>query len=106
MERTELPEPVQPGTWSRRSRQLWFHATWTAVIVVGVAATSISLALTKPGPNDCEGIGFGCELYGGDAALFAAVFVVPLAIGLLLVGNGIIAFVAWLVGRAHRDRSN
>jgi hypothetical protein len=83
---------------------LWFQAIWTAVIVVGVAAMLIAIAMTKPGPDDCEGIGFGCELYGGDAALFNAIFVVPLAIGLVLVGNGIIAFVWWLARRAHRDR--
>jgi hypothetical protein len=107
MERTEVPKPVQQGTtWSTRSWQLWLHALWTVLIVGGVIAVLISLALSKPGPDDCEGIGWGCNLYGGDAALFAAIFLVPHAIGLVLVGNVIIAVAGWLSGkrRAERDR--
>jgi hypothetical protein len=36
--------------------------------------------LSKPPPGQCEGIGWGCNLYGGDAALVAAIFVVPIAL--------------------------
>jgi hypothetical protein len=66
------------------------------------AAILVAAALTKPPPGQCEGIGWGCNLYGGDAAAFAAIFVVPIALALLLGGNAIIA----LVGRAVRKSSN
>jgi hypothetical protein len=64
------------------------------------AAILITVALSKAPPGKCEGIGWGCNLYGGDAALFEAIFLVPVALALVVVGNFVIA----LGGRAVRKR--
>ena len=91
---------TESGARSRRA-QRWVHGIWTVLIVGAAAAILIGAALSKPGPDDCEGIGWGCNLYGGAAALFDAIVVVPIALLLLLVGNGIIA----VVGRLARKRA-
>jgi hypothetical protein len=90
------------GGMKARGRQKWVHLVFT-IIVVGLAASIlITAALSKPPPGRCEGIGWGCNLYGGDAALLDAVFVVPMALALLVVGNVFIA----LAGRTLRKRAN
>jgi hypothetical protein len=60
------------------------------------------VALSKPPTGQCEGIGWGCNLYGGDAALFDAILLVPIALAFVLMGNAAIA----LVGKAVRNRSH
>ena len=89
-----------------RSRhwQAWTHAVWTLLIAGAAAATLLSVALSKTPPGQCEGIGWGCSLHGRDAALFAAIFVVPIALAMLVLGNAIIAVVAWLVRRESASR--
>jgi hypothetical protein len=92
------------GVRSRsRRRQVIVHVVWTILVVAAAAFVLLSIASTRPKPGQCEGIGWGCNLYGGDAAFFAAFFVVPIALALVLVGNAIIAFLGWLVRKpAHR----
>ena len=90
------------GLMRSRRRQGWVHVTFTIVVVGFTASILITAALSKPPPGRCEGIGWGCNLYGGDAALFEAIFLVPIALLLLLVGNAIIAG----VGRAVRKKPN
>ena len=68
--------------------------TWSLVIVAATAALLLAIAQsTKAQPGECNGIGFGCSLHGKDAAGFAAIFVVPVALALLVVGNAVIAFI-------------
>jgi threonine/homoserine efflux transporter RhtA len=57
--------------------------------------------MSKPPQGQCEGIGWGCNVYGGDAAFFAAIVVIPIALTLLFIGNILIA----VVGSAMRRRS-
>jgi uncharacterized membrane protein len=85
-----------------RHRQAWIHAVWTLLIAGAATATLLSVALSKTPPGQCEGIGWGCSLHGGDAALFVAIFVVPIALVMLILGNAIIAVVAWLLRRRAR----
>ena len=89
---------------ARPSKAWILHAAWS-VLVAGVAvAILLSAALSKPEPGQCEGIGWGCSLYGGDAAAFDAIVVVPIALAALAVGNVAISVVAWLVRRSNRAR--
>jgi hypothetical protein len=88
--------------WRSRRRQRWVHLVFTIVVVGLTASLLITAALSNPPPGRCEGIGWGCNLYGGDAALFEAIFFIPIALALLVIGNAVIA----LVGRAKRRRSS
>jgi hypothetical protein len=80
--------------------------TFSVVIVVSAAILSLAIAqVTKADPGDCSGIGFGCSLHGWDAAGFAAIFVIPAALAILVVGNVIIAVVA-SAARNSANRQN
>jgi hypothetical protein len=87
----------------RRPSKAWIlHAAWSALVAGVAVASLLSAALSKPGPGQCEGIGWGCSLYGGDAAAFDAIFIVPIALAALVVGNVAISVVARLVRRRRR----
>jgi hypothetical protein len=90
------------GRVCRGHWQKWLHIAWTVIVVGLTAAILITAALSKPPPGHCDGIGWGCSLYGGDEALFEAIFLVPIALGLVVVGNAVIA----VVGRTVRKRSH
>ncbi len=71
--------------------------------MLGLAAfILIAAALSKPPPGQCEGIGWGCNLYGADAAAFDAIFVVPIALALVILGNAFIWLIGWAVDRSQR----
>ena len=78
------------------------HLVFTMLVVGLAASVLLAEALSKPPPGACEGIGWGCNVYGTDAAFFAALFVVPVTLMMLLVGNALIAVVA----RASRKRAH
>ncbi len=94
---------VRPG---KRRGQARVHVIWTVVVVGAAAFVLLAVASTRPKAGQCEGIGWGCNLYGSDAALFAAVFVVPIALALLLVGNVIIATVGSLLRQRTKPATN
>jgi len=71
------------------------HLLWLVVVAGTVALTLVHVAqVTKARPGDCDGIGFGCSLHGADAAVFAALYVVPIALVVLALGHTIIALIA------------
>ena len=78
------------------------HLLWLVVVAGTVALTLVHVAqVTKARPGDCDGIGFGCSLHGVDAAGFAAIFVVPIALVVMAIGHVTIA----LIARAAAARS-
>jgi len=71
------------------------HLLWLVVVAGTVALTLVHVAqVTKARPGDCDGIGFGCSLHGADAVVFAALYVVPIALVVLALGHTIIALIA------------
>jgi hypothetical protein len=80
--------------------------TWSLVIVAATTALLLAIAhATKAQPGECNGIGFGCSLHGKDAAGFAAIFVVPAALALLVIGNAVIAVIGWASRRDENTRT-
>jgi len=77
------------------------HVVWASVVIGVVAIVLLAVAQTEnPNPADqCEGIGWGCQLYGGDLAGFVAMFLVPIALVILLIGHFLILW------RGDRDDS-
>jgi len=92
-----MPRPLRaprrppPGTPTRLRPYLVFHG------IVVVVATTILVALgSRDRPEGaCSGIGFGCQLWGADLAGFAALFIVPIALAVMLLGHLFIALFHW-----------
>lgn len=82
------------------------HLLWFVVVAGTAALLLVHVAqITKARPGECDGIGFGCSLHGADAAGFAAIAVVPIALLVLALGHAIIAVVAYRATRGERQRA-
>ena len=70
-------------TW----RRPWFPWTISAATIASALPIGALLAAANPMPEGaCSGIGFGCSLYGWDAAGFALmIFGIPFAVVLAVV---------------------
>lgn len=70
------------------------HLVWFLFVTGATAAFLIFVAVkTRAHSGELNGIGFGASLHGSDAAGFFAIFVVPVAIVILLIGHGLIALI-------------
>jgi hypothetical protein len=98
-----------PGVRDRTRRNaILAHAIWTVVVAGAVASILFQIAeATKAQRGDCDGIGFGCSLHGVDAAGFAAILVVPIALVVMAIGHVTIALLARAAAaRREREMSN
>ena len=82
------------------SRRYLAHAIWTAIVIVPFLFVLISVFLTELGPDQCSGIGWGCELAGADGAGVVLIFFGIPALMILIVGHLVIGLAQWLRGRS------
>ena len=79
---------------------------WFVVVAGTVTLLLVYVAqVNKARPGECDGIGFGCSLHGADAAGFAALYVVPIALVVLALGHTTIALVAHRARRGEAPHS-
>jgi len=77
---------------------VWPHVVWAGLVVTVVVAVLLAAASTTQPDGQCTGIGWGCTVSGGDLAALLAVFLVPPAVIVLLVGH----LTIWAVQRWRR----
>lgn len=82
------------------SRRYLPHAIWAAIVIVPFLFVLISVLVTELGPDQCGGVGWGCELAGADGAGIVLIFFGIPALMILLVGHLVIGLAQWLRGRS------
>jgi hypothetical protein len=80
------------------------HLCWAGLVSTIVAGLLLAAASTTQPEGQCEGLGFGCTISGADLAAFVAIFIVPIALAVLVIGHLVITIVHLAIVRISEDR--